>query len=279
MSATNARGRVGAVAMLASDASTSGELGNAESGAEVRTAARPVAPPRTKSERDAMIVDNVNLVRMIAARISRRLPSHVDSEELVNVGILGLIDAVDRFDTDRGTPFKAYAEIRIRGAIVDSLRQSDWVPLVIRRKLARIETTRTTLRQQLGAEPTRADMAKALGLSPDGYDDLVGNSVVHHLVSLDAPSDVDSGVSLADRLADSSEHALDRWIGDEARKAMAGAIHMLPQMEREVLHLYYEKGLKYREIGSALGVCESRVCQLRTQAISRVRRQVAAATP
>ena len=270
MSATSARSRTGLVEASAVDAGADGAVVSPEP--------RLSARPRTKSERDAMIVDHLALVRLIAARISRRIPAHVDSEELVNVGILGLIDAVDRFDPDRGTPFKAYAEIRIRGAIVDSLRQSDWVPLVIRRKLARIETTRTTLRQQLGCEPTRADMAKALGLSPDGYDDLVGNSVVHHLVSLDAPADVETGASLADRVADSAEHALDRWIGDEARSAMAGAIHMLPQMEREVLHLYYEKGLKYREIGKELGVCESRVCQLRTQAISRVRRHVAAAT-
>lgn len=228
----------------------------------------------SSAEREAMIVGHLPIVRMIAARISRRIPSYVDGEELVNVGVVGLIDAVDRFDPARGTPFKAYAEIRIRGAIFDSLRQSDWVPLVVRRKLVRIERTRSALRQRNGSEPDRAEMARAMGLSPEAYDELVYNAAVHHLVSLDETVDSENGGSLAERVSDDAEDLLDRWIADEALGAMVSAIEHLPEMEREVLRMYYDKGNKYREIGQVLGVCESRVCQLRSQAITRVRKAV-----
>lgn len=229
-----------------------------------------------RTARDAMITEHLNLVRMIASRMARRLPSHIDCQDLVNVGILGLIDAVDRFDLSRGTPFKGYAEIRIRGAIVDSLRASDWVPLVVRRKVARIEGARRTLRQRTGVEPGRLEMAGALDLSPEGYDRVVGSAVLLHVVSLDGPMDADSGLALAERIADNAEHPVDRWIGEEARAAMFVAIQQLPVIERDVLRLYYDQGLKYREIGRTLGVCESRVCQLRAQAIAHVRKQVGA---
>ncbi len=237
--------------------------------------------PRSRSrpsrrDREAMIVAHVQLVRVIASRISRRLPSHVDTDELTGVGMLGLIDAVDRFDPERGTPFKAYAEIRVRGAIIDSLRSADWVPLVVRRKVARIERTRDALRRRTGRDPNRVDMAEALGMSPGAYDDLLGDAVVHHLVSLEAVDGQPNGSSPADRIASSSDHALDVWLAEEGQQAIERAVHHLPEMERKVLHLYYGDGLKYREIGLSLGVCESRVCQLRGQAIARLRKVVSA---
>ncbi len=229
------------------------------------------------AERDAMILAHIPLVRMIASRICRRLPSHVDSEELTSVGILGLIDAVDRFDAARGTPFKAYAEIRVRGAIIDSLRQSDWVPLVVRRKRARIERTREALREANRCEPGRQEMAAALGISPEAYDRLLASTTVQKLVSLDDHDGSDHGGPIADRVANGSPDPIDHWVQAEAQRALGRSIQQLPQMERQVLQLYYADGLKYREIGGLLGVCESRVCQLRGQAIDRLRRAVAVA--
>ncbi len=232
----------------------------------------------TRREREAMIVAHVKLVRMIASRISRRLPAHVDNDELTSVGMLGLIDAVDRFDPARGTPFKAYAEIRIRGAIIDSLRQSDWVPLVVRRKLARIERTRESWRRAHGHEPGRTEMAVALGMTPESYDDLLGSAVVQHLVSLDEQDGSGNGATLAEGVPNGSAHPLDQWVAHEEQMALGSAIQQLPEMERKVLHLYYGDLLKYREIGRTLGVSESRVCQLRSQAVERLRRAVVAAT-
>ena len=244
-----------------------------------RRAAGRTRPGRTRTarrDRDAMILAHVQLVRLIASRIARRLPAHVDAEELSSVGMLGLIDAVDRFDAARGTPFKAYAEIRIRGAIIDSLRQADWVPLVVRRKVARIERTRETLRRASGRDPSRAEMAAAIGISPEAYDDLLGHSVVHHLISLDAEDSQQTGTSPADRIANATAHVLDAWVAEEGQRSIDRAIQHLPEMERKVLQLYYVNGLKYREIGLELGVCESRVCQLRGQAIGRLRKAVSA---
>jgi len=245
--------------------------------------AASVGPPRqtrgtglSRRDRDAMIVGHLNLVRMIAVRIARRLPSHVETDELTSVGMLGLIDAVDRFDAGRGTPFKAYAEIRIRGAIIDSLRQTDWVPLVVRRKLARLERSRESLRQRHGREPSRPEMASALGISPEAYDDLLGGAVVQHLVSLDEQDAFGNGGVLADRIPDGRDPLLDQWVANEAERGLQRAIQNLPEMERKVLGLYYAEHLKYREIGCLLGVCESRVCQLRGQAVERIRRAVAA---
>jgi len=249
----------------------------------VRDATQPAGPwgrreRLTGRDREAMIIAHVKLVRMIATRISRRLPSHVDTDELSAVGMLGLIDAVDRFDPTRGTPFKAYAEIRVRGAIIDSLRQSDWVPLVVRRKLARIERTRESLRRINGCEPSRLEMAFALGMSPEAYDDLRGSTAVHHLVSLDEQDDSSNAGSLADRVPSGCLHPLDQWVAREAQQAVTGAVQRLAEMERKVLQLYYGEGLKYREISRMLGVCESRVCQIRAQAVDRARRSVVAAT-
>lgn len=238
----------------------------------------PPARGRIKgADRDAMIVAHIPLVRMIASRICRRLPSHVESEELTSVGLLGLIDAVDRFDAARGTPFKAYAEIRVRGAIIDSLRQSDWVPLVVRRKRARIERTREALREGNKCEPGRLEMATALGISPEAYDSLLGSATVQKLVSLDDHDGSDHGGPIADRIGNGSPDLLDHWVQAEAQRALSRAMQQLPHMERQVLQLYYADGLKYREIGGLLGVCESRVCQLRGQAIDRLRRAVAVA--
>lgn len=247
----------------------------ADRGAVEHPAAR--APAQPHSERDELILSHLGLVRVIVSRLCRRLPSHVDGEELASVGLIGLIDAVDRFDPSRGTPFKAYAEIRVRGAIIDSLRQSDWVPLVVRRKRARLDRTREALRRAHGSEPDRAQMADALGISPEAYDELVGSTVVQKLVSLDEQDSGDQGNRVADRIPNGEPQLLDCWVQAEAKEALGVAIRQLPPMERQVLHMYYSEGLKYREIGRTLGVCESRICQLRGQAVERLRKAVASA--
>lgn len=233
-------------------------------------------PTMSQAERERLILDHYPLVRMIATRMVRRFPSQVEVEELINIGTLGLIDAIDRFDAARGVPFKSYAEIRIRGAILDSLRDADWIPRSVRRRFARLETTRAQLRATLGREPSREEMAGALEMGLDMYDDLVGGAEIRRLVSLDAPLDDEGGGStVGDHVSDdNATEVIDRWIHHEMRGQVSMAIQRLPDKERQVVSLYYQRGLNLKEIGEILGVTESRVCQLRKQAVERLQQKL-----
>jgi RNA polymerase sigma factor for flagellar operon FliA len=230
-------------------------------------------------ERDRTIVEHYKLVQIIASRMVQRFPGHVEKAELINTGMLGLIDAVDRFDPARGVPFKAYAEIRIRGAIVDALRESDWIPRGVRRSFARIDTARRDLRQQLGREPAREEMARHLEVTPEQYDDLCDGAQIRRLVSLDAPTTEDGDGSLLDEVSDDDESVLERLTSAETRGAVARAIQHLPEKERAVVTLYYLRGLSLKEIGGTLGVTESRASQLRRQAVERLQTKLRVATP
>lgn len=231
-----------------------------------------IAPiSKTDDPRERLILEHYPLVRTIACRMVRRFPSSVDVDELINVGAMGLIDAVDRFDTSRNVPFKAYAEIRIRGAIVDALRKSDWVPRSVRRKFSRIESTRTQLLRTTGANPNREQMAKALEMSVDEYEDLVGDSHIRKLVSLDSPADAENPTPLSERIAGENEDPTETWAAAELREKVIESVHLLPAKERSAVSLYYLHGLTLKEIGEILGVTESRACQLRGQGIKRLK--------
>ncbi len=223
------------------------------------------------STREQRILQHYPLVRTIAARMIRRFPSSVELDELVNVGALGLIDAVDRFDPSRQVPFKAYAEIRIRGAIVDALREADWVPRSVRRKHNRIEAARDKLVFDLDRAPSREELAAELELSDGAYEKLEADARLKKLVSLDAPVDDDNDTHLIDRVASSDEDFLTTWEKDELKAAIVHAVHNLPRKERTAVSLYYLHGMTLKEIGQVLGVTESRACQLRSSGIRRLK--------
>ncbi len=225
----------------------------------------------TPAQRDRLIVDHVALVRTIAGRLARRLPSSVDVDELVSVGTVGLIDAIDRFDPERGVPFKSYAEIRVRGAMVDHLRASDFVPRAVRRKFDRIEQKRKELFQKHGKAPTREQMAVALELTVNEYDDLVGDARIYQLTSADTPLDEDGGTTIGDQIAGDAVNVEDEWIKQEVTEEVLEALGNLPDKERTVLTLYYLQGTNLKEIGAKLGVTESRACQLAKQGINRMK--------
>ncbi len=225
----------------------------------------------TEDPRERLILEHYPLVRTIACRMVRRFPASVDVDELINVGAMGLIDAVDRFDPSRQVPFKAYAEIRIRGSIVDALRQADWVPRSVRRKFTRIETTRTQLFRASGRQPTREEMASALEMSVDAFEDLCGDARIRKLVSLDAPVDDDNATPLSERIAGDNQDPTEKWAADEIKTRVIEAVHVLPLKERTAVSLYYLNGLTLKEIGEVLGVTESRACQLRGQGIKRLK--------
>jgi RNA polymerase sigma factor FliA len=228
------------------------------------------------AERDALILEHVSLVRIIAGRLARRLPSSVDVDELVSVGTVGLIDAIDRFDPTRGVPLKGFADVRIRGAMVDYLRGIDPVSRAVRRKHNALESKRAELRQRLGRTPTREEMARGLELAPQAYDDLVDAAQLFSVVSSDTPLDEDGGATLGDQLSGHEQSVEEAWVERELTAEMLGALSNLPDRERVVVTKFYLEGRTLKEIGSELGVTESRACQIAKAGTSRMRQRLLA---
>ncbi len=228
----------------------------------------------TSAERDALIIDHVQLVRIIAGRLARRLPSSVDVDELISVGIVGLIDAIDRFDPLRGVPFKGFADLRIRGAMVDYLRGIDPVSRAVRRKHNVLEAKRAELRQRLGRHPTREEMARGLELNPKAYDEMVNAAQLFSVVSSDTPLDDDGGTTIGDQLSAHDKTVEEAWVERELIEEMLVALAHLPEKERGVVTKFYLESRTLKEIGAELGVTESRACQLAKQGTSRMRQRM-----
>ncbi|MCC7010588.1 MAG: FliA/WhiG family RNA polymerase sigma factor [Acidobacteria bacterium] len=227
--------------------------------------------PEALQERDALVMGHIDLVRSLASRLGRRVPSHVELSELVSVGVLGLIDAARRFDSSLGVPFEAFARRRIHGAMLDSLRRLDRVPRSVRRTQRRIDAALADLRHRLGREPERDEIAEALGLAPEAYD-----AVLEELRWADVAvvrsrgSDEDAG-DLLDVAIDGEDGPYAQLERRALRARLAQALSELPDRERQILALSYQEELTLAEIGQVFGVSESRVSQLRTQAVARLR--------
>ena len=235
---------------------------------------RPTWPePAGKSveDRNATILAYYPLVRTIAYRIAKRIPSNQDVEEFINIGVLGLIDAAERFDPTRGVPFKSYAEIRIQGSIVDALRAADWTPRSVRRKANRIEAARSQLARKLDREPSRDELAKALEIAPEKYDNLRDEALIRKVVSSSLPVGPDSTTTIEEQVSTGEPDIEELWVEYEVKAEVVDAIRLLPRKERIAVNLYYLKGLTLKEIGATLGVTESRACQLRSQGVKRLK--------
>src|ERR1044071_7986982 len=232
---------------------------------------------RTKSKtvRDRLILTYAPLVKYVAGRLGSGLPAHVDEGDLVSYGLLGLIGAIERYDPGRDIKFETYAMSRIKGAIIDELRALDWVPRSVRARAREIERAIGELESRLGRAPTDEEIAAKVGISEDELGDSltdISRSSIAALDELWSVSGEGDQVSLLDTIEDESgprpETALDET---EMREALADAISRLPEREKLVITLYYYEELTLREIGEVLGVTESRVSQLHTKAILRLR--------
>lgn len=228
----------------------------------------------TQAEREDLILSNSQIVRRIALRLARRLPAHVELDEVISTGMIGLIDAVDRYDPSRGVPFTAYAEIRVRGAMIDAMREMDWVPRAVRRQSTQLTETRTRLQRSLGRSPTRDEMAGAMELQPAVYDAACRAGELQRLVPLDAPMGAGGEQRVVDTVADASESAVDRWIAAEEMASVFSALEELPERERTVVVSYYQNGTSLKNIGASLGVTEARACQLRGQGVRHLRERL-----
>lgn len=219
-------------------------------------------------DREQLVRDSIPLVERVAAALAGRLPLQVERADLTQAGFLGLMDAAARFDWDKGVRFKTYAELRIRGAILDSLRELDWVPRSLRRKRRELASARSALEKRLGRAPEEAELASELKLS-------IGD--LRAAAERVRRAEVASGTAESvDRIAPalSDPNAVDPLRDLERRELsllLARAIDGLPDRERLVLNLYYNDELTMKEVGRALGVNESRVSQIHSKAIARLR--------
>lgn len=223
-------------------------------------------------ERERLILEHLPQVRLIARRIHERLPECVQLEDLVSTGILGLIAAIDRYRPEQNVKLKTYAEYKIRGAILDSLRGLDWAPRQQRRRSRQIEQAMAALEQRLKRAPAEEEIAAELGLDLEEYREWLAESRGLHLGSLDSGAREDGSRDLLRFVADDEDGWPSRvFERKELHKLLKTAISRMPYIERTVLGLYYQEELTLREIARIVKLHESRVSQLKTQAIIRLR--------
>ena len=232
------------------------------------------------AERERLLMEHLPTVRYLARRIHERLPQHVDLDDLVSAGVVGLIDAFSKFDHSKKVQFKTYAQFRIRGAILDSLRTLDWSPRELRRKGRAVEETIRTVTQRLGRAPVEQEIAQAMELSLIDYQTLLGELKGLEIGSLHMERSEDSGdEELAYIPGAPEDDPLFRCLKGEMKQRLTDAIEELPEKERMVLTLYYYEELTMKEIGLTLGVVESRVSQIHSSAVLRLRVALASLRP
>jgi RNA polymerase sigma factor for flagellar operon FliA len=225
------------------------------------------------AEHEQLVIEHVPVVRFIARQIHKRLPQHVPIEDLYGAGVVGLLEALDRFIPSKQVEFRSYAQFRIRGSILDSLRESDWGSRGMRRKARDIERTIETLTARLNRPPSDREIAQEMNTHLAAYQKLQSNLKGLEVASLD-PAD------LIDVPSRHEDDPLFRFLNSELRERLAEAISKLRDQERQVLTLYYYEDLKQKEIASLLGLGDSRISQILNSAVIHLRRQLAGlATP
>ncbi len=235
------------------------------------------AAEMSAADRDQLLLEHLPTVRYLARRIHERLPQHVELDDLISAGVVGLIDAFSKFDHNKKVQFKSYAQFRIRGAILDSLRTLDWSPRELRRKGRAVEEAIRSVTQRLGRAPAEQEIAAEMGLTLSEFQQLLGDLKGLEIGSLHMERTEDSGdQELAYIPGSPEEDPLFLCLKGELKQRLTDAIDELPERERLVLTLYYFEELTMKEIGLTLGVVESRVSQIHSAAVLRLRVALAA---
>jgi RNA polymerase sigma factor for flagellar operon FliA len=228
------------------------------------------------AEQERLMIEHLPIVRFIARRIHERLPQHVPIEDLYSAGVVGLLDALTKFDPSKQVQFRSYAQFRIRGAVLDSLRTLDWSPRELRRKGRAVEQAIQTLTARVGRTPTDTEIAAQLHLDLPAYQQLLGELKGLEIGTLHSERSEDSGeeelVYLPNRPEDDP---LYRYLNSELRERLSAAIGDLPERERLVMTLYYYEETTMKEIGMILGVVESRISQIHASAVLHLRARLA----
>lgn len=224
----------------------------------------------SRESADELVLRHASLVRRIAYHLMGRLPASVDVGDLIQAGMIGLLEASRHFASDKGASFETYAGIRIRGAMLDELRRTDWTPRSVHRKTREVAEVVRQIETETGAEAEDTEVMRRLGISPDEYHQVLADAACVRLLSLTGSDDREEGsvLDVADESGLNPEENIER---DGMRDALAEAIDGLPEREKLVMSLYYEQELNLKEIGVVLGVSESRICQIHGQAVIRLR--------
>ena len=234
----------------------------------------------TAENREEVIIRYSPMIKYVANRIAMRLPPHIEVDDLISVGVLGLMDAISKYDSSRGAKFKTYAEFRVRGAILDELRAMDWVPRSIRQKASSVDKVVQSLQVKLSRSPEDEEVAKEMGISLDQFHDTLNETKsipVFSLEDLGIAKESGEQQSLLDCLAgkaDADPQTQIRLI--ELKEIIAKAIDALPEKERLMVSLYYYEELTMKEIGAVLEITESRVSQIHSKAVYRLRTKLKA---
>jgi RNA polymerase sigma factor for flagellar operon FliA len=237
----------------------------------MNTGARAYASAHPAPDMDALVRKHADLVKRIAYHLAGRLPPQVEVEDLMQAGMMGLLEAAQNYASGRGASFETYAGIRIRGAMLDALRKLDWAPRSVHRKARAAAQALREVEAQRGSEANEADVAAHMGVSLPEYQRIVQDTLGCQLLRL---NDADGEESALDRLPDAAPDPEASALDASLRQAIIEAIQALPERERLVLSLYYEQELNLKEIGAVLKVTESRVCQLHGQALLRLKAQL-----
>ncbi len=216
--------------------------------------------------------EHVALVKKIAYLLKAKLPASVEVDDLIQVGMMGLLDALNRYEDTHGAQFETYAAQRIRGAMLDELRSSDWMPRGARQNMRKIEVAINVLEQQLGRPPAEAELARQLQMTLEEYQAMLNDGCGHQLLYYEDFAEGDGGNHFLDQhQQDEDSDPLKELMSSGFREALVEAIEALPEREKLLMGLYYEQELNLKEIGSVMNVSESRVCQIHSQAVSRLR--------
>jgi len=263
-------------------------------------AEKPATPPPAKSRRsqqdvwrtyarsgpgssqeNSLVEQHLPLVRTVVGRLAMTLPSHVNVDDLYSAGLVGLLNAVRRFNPKSGCSFESYARVRIRGAIFDELRRLDWVPRSVHEKARKIEKVMQELTQRTGGVPSNAEMARAMKISEDDYEHLLEEVRPATYVCLDSGQNGEGEhCSPYDYIPDETQADPDRQLEvRELARMIEGRLEKLPEIQRKVLALYYFEDLRLREIAEAFGLTESRICQIHAQAILAIKSLLAKEDP
>ena len=229
----------------------------------------------TPEIREQIIIEYAPLVKVVAGRLSIYLGSNVEYEELVSYGIFGLIDAIDKFDFLKDVKFETYASLRIRGAILDQIRKMDWIPRTIRKKQKQIETVMRQVELEKGREATDEEIAQGLGISQEEYTDWQSNMKITGIVSLneylEQGSDIAGEGGKISRHFEQPESVIEQ---QELKEKLSEALELLTEKEKRVIVLYYYEDLTLKEISNILEVSESRVSQLHTKGLSKMKKKL-----
>jgi RNA polymerase sigma factor for flagellar operon FliA len=240
--------------------------------AEAKSVTGP-PPQNPVKQKEDLILKYAPLIKYIANRIAARLPVHIDIQDMINSGVLGLMDAIEKFDPDKGVKFETYAEYRVKGSILDSLRAMDWVPRSVRKVATILENTYVDLEKRHGRPATDEEVAAAMDVGVERLHKIVNRVSSVSMVSLERdPKSSGSKHSLLDKLMDEdTTTAFDKIDSEELRDLLANHIERMPGKEKQVISLYYYNELTMKEIGKILKLTESRVSQIHTKAVIRLR--------